>query len=145
MIWLRHMMSNNNIGFPTIQNPAVLRRLVEELNAIGDCLVVMRVGRVIGAAWSLGRLKSVAVFLPSGCRRRRATRRERKQEAHENLTETIEELHCWKVDEVGGGRDSWASYLYDKALSLRPVHCIPPFDASGKCNAMMGVVWLWRI
>lgn len=39
-------ISNHNIGFTTIQNP-VLRRLVEELNAISDGLVVMRVGRVI--------------------------------------------------------------------------------------------------
>lgn len=42
-------ISNHNIGFTTIQNP-VLRRLVEELNAIGDGLVVMRVRRVIRAA-----------------------------------------------------------------------------------------------
>lgn len=158
--------SNHNIRWlPTIQT-SLLGRLVEELDAVGNGFIIMRMRRVIWTAWSLRWVeRSIAVSLPwghSGCRwwrwrRARTSRWERKYKAHQNLTEPVEKLHGWQVQlsssssrgTGGGGFKSLVAiirYLYDKAvvvglnLKVIAVHCILWFESSGKCNAIMDVV-----
>lgn len=149
-------MSNHNLGFPTIQTP-ILRRFVEELDAVGYGLVIMGMRGIVWAAWSLWRVEwSIAVTLPRShcwCSRwwRRASWWESKYEAHQNLTEAIKELHSGQVVQVlsRGLRPGSVAViicnLYDKAVVVKAVHCILCLKASGKCNAIMDVVCFWGL
>ena len=89
----------------------------------------MWVGRVVRAAWSLWWIKSLTPSLLWSHAWRSWTR---KHESHENFPEAIEKLHGREIELTslrglvteGFRINTTASYLYNKAVSLRLVHGI---------------------
>ena len=89
-------LNHNNIRFPRI---TILRRSIEELNAIGNSLIVVRFGVVIGAARRLGRLHR-PIITRSPPRRRRLRRAAPRREApgedepHYDLAKPLQQFHA---------------------------------------------------
>ena len=89
----------------------------------------MWVGRVVRATWSLWWIKSLTTSLLWSHAWRSWTR---EHESHENFPEAIEKLHGREIKLTrlrglvteGFRINTTASYLYDKAVSLRLVHGI---------------------
>lgn len=117
--------------------------VIEEFNAISNGLIVMRVRRVIGAAWGLWRLKTIRVQIPvliiTIIRRRRRRRRfwGEEEEAREDFSEAIKQLHCFFW---GRGFNEWRN---EKACSQNYFVCVWELCCAFNSLTTPGSATLW--